>query len=359
MYGVVNDNNGTGNWYLATVDTVALIVTPIPLPTEWGLNAIAWEPLLWSNGDTDGSNGYSNMDKATTGTDRRLLDDFEVPPCEGWLITDFHSYQIWDTQPPGSGWDYVLDFYNDAGGAPDLAAGPIGIAITVSYNEVPTGRVWFGRDEYRTDYYFNVVDPNTGFPVCFDGGANGTRYWIEAHVVGPENNFFMVHAWPPSLSECWVNYEDNPPPQPGTGVFGDPADLAYKLTHRKVYSPVRELEVNPEVLPNLTGGPVTLSLHAGPVNANRNYVILAGVSGQVPGFYLPGGTVNVPLNWDFLTDILLGAGLFFGKTDSHGSAHTHVPIPVIGTPIYIYWAAVIGPAPPNWWASNGTILNMY
>jgi hypothetical protein len=125
-----------------------------------------------------------------------------------------------------------------------------------------------------------------------------------------------------------------------------------------VYPQVRELEINPEVMDTTTGGFATLSLHAGPANAHRLFVMLAGVSGHSPGFYLPGGTIHVPLNMDFITDNLLAGGYFFGKTDSNGDAHTVVPMPIVGVPVYVYWAGVIGPAVPGWWASNGTILNM-
>jgi hypothetical protein len=360
LYGIVNDNKGTGAWYLARVDISLMTIIPIATPVQDYLSSIAWEPLLWSNQDTDGLNAYSNLDPVSTGTglDRRLLDDFHVPPYEGWIITDFHSYNIWDTLPPGSGTDFALSFYNDLAGAPDIGSGPIGVSITSSYNEVATGRFWFTREEYRTDYYFDVVDPIKGLPVCFDGGANGKTYWVEMNVVGPENNFMLVHAWPPSLSECWVNYSDYGGAQPGTSVFGTPADLAYKLTHRKVFPPVRTLEINPEVLDTTTGGYAKLSLHAGPGYAHRLFVMLAGVTGHSPGFDLPGGYAHVPLNMDYITNTLLAGGYFFGITNANGTGHIIAPIPVIGAPVYIYWAAVIGPATPTWWASNGTILNM-
>jgi hypothetical protein len=344
MFASLNDNNGTGLWYLVTFSPALLTVNVIG-PTIDGLNAIAWEPILWSNGDTDGSNGYSNMDFGSTGIDRRLLDDFQVPAGEHWILTDFHSYNLWNTMAPGAGWDFVIDIYQDAGGMPGAW---IAQANTVSYAEVPTGRIQFGRPEYRTDYYFDLVD-GAGFPVVLGPGT----YWLEGHVVGPENNFWMIHAWPPSLSECWLNYADLAYFGPGSGYFGTAADLAYKLTHRKV----RVLEVVPEVLPNWVGGNFAFSLHAGPANAFRPYFILGSVSGFIPGFNLPNG-VLMPLNWDFVTTLLFNAGLFAGVTDVNGDGYIPVIMPPLGTPLYIYWAAVMGP-PPNWWASNSTILNVY
>jgi hypothetical protein len=343
MFASLNDNNSTGLWYLITVDPATLTASLVGT-TVSGLNAIAWEPILWSNGDTDGSNGYSNMDAATAGIDRRLLDDFEVPDGEHWIITDFHSYQIWNSMPVGSGSDFVLDIYEDAAGSPGAW---IATANTVSYNEVPTGRNWFGRDEYRTDYYFDLVD-GAGFPVVLGPGI----YWIEGHVVGPENNFWMVHAYPPGLSECWVNYEDFGF-MPGSDIFGTPADLAYKLTHRKA----RFLEVVPEVLNSRWGGPFTLCLHAGAENADRVGVILGGVSGCLPGFNLPDGT-HVPLNWDVITDLLLFTGLFIITTDENGEAYLNFVMPEKGPDIEICWVAVLKP-PPSWWASNCAVLHLY
>jgi hypothetical protein len=173
----------------------------------------AFADLLWDNGDTDGSNGYSNADRGAFGALRTLLDDFVVPDG-GWVLQDFHSYQIWNSMPPGSGTDYSLSIRADAGGSPGAV---IATAVTQSYSEAATGRVWFGRQEYETTYTFDDIPLGPGV------------YWIEGNVIGPENNFWMIRQQVTG-SECWINYEDFGGMMPGSALFGGPADLSFKLT---------------------------------------------------------------------------------------------------------------------------------
>jgi len=174
--------------------------------------APAFADLLWDNGDTDGSNGYSNAPRDAFGYQRDLLDDFVVP-AGGWVLQDLHTFQIWYSLPPGSGTDFVLNIRDDNGGSPGNV---IATAVTQSYSEAATGRVWFSRQEYEMTYNFNDIALSAG------------TYWIEGHVVGPENNFWMIHQGITG-SECWVNYEDLGY-GPGSGQFGVQADLAFTLT---------------------------------------------------------------------------------------------------------------------------------
>jgi hypothetical protein len=53
------------------------------------------------------------------------------------------------------------------------------------------------------------------------------------------------------------------------------------------------------------GGMIEFSLDAGAQHGNRNYVLLGGISGITPGLPLPGGMATLPLNWDFVTDLIL------------------------------------------------------
>ncbi|MBU0639335.1 MAG: PEP-CTERM sorting domain-containing protein [Planctomycetes bacterium] len=179
--------------------------------TSGGDGGGARDWIVWDNGDTDGSNGYSNAAKSTFGYKRSLLDDFVVD--SSFVINGLHTYQIWDTLPPGSGTDFELRFRVDNAGTPgDI----IGAATTSRYAETATGRYWFGRPEYRMDCYFHGPYLGPG------------RYWIEGNVIGPENNFWMVTS-AVTGSECWLNYEDYGL-MPGTELFGAPADLAFYLT---------------------------------------------------------------------------------------------------------------------------------
>lgn len=53
------------------------------------------------------------------------------------------------------------------------------------------------------------------------------------------------------------------------------------------------------------GGVVDFDIDGEAANANRNYILMAGVSGTSPGFLLPGGYVTMPINWDAFTSVVL------------------------------------------------------
>lgn len=85
------------------------------------------------------------------------------------------------------------------------------------------------------------------------------------------------------------------------------------------------------------GGGASFLLLAGVGNANRNYILLGGITGTVPGTPLPGGMATLPLNWDVFTDLVLNVintpvcSNFMGQLDGTGSANanfnTFGPIP--------------------------------
>jgi hypothetical protein len=86
-----------------------------------------------------------------------------------------------------------------------------------------------------------------------------------------------------------------------------------------------------------TGGTVDFNLDAGEVNFGREYLIIGGVSGSVPGLALPGGLV-LPVAWDefsrwMLTQINAGVFVdFYGILDGDGKADAQLisgPIPAI------------------------------
>jgi len=52
-----------------------------------------------------------------------------------------------------------------------------------------------------------------------------------------------------------------------------------------------------------TGCVLDLSLDAGAAYANRDYTVLAGMSGHLPGFTMPGGVV-LPVNWDSFSNMV-------------------------------------------------------
>ncbi len=76
------------------------------------------------------------------------------------------------------------------------------------------------------------------------------------------------------------------------------------------------------------GGTSQLQLNLGAAGANRNYVVLAGISGTSPGFQL--GKVHVDLNYDAITQLALGLlpflPGFLGTLDGAGRAQATVDL---------------------------------
>ncbi len=76
------------------------------------------------------------------------------------------------------------------------------------------------------------------------------------------------------------------------------------------------------------GGTSQLQLNLGAGFANRNYVVLAGVSGTAPGFQF--GKVHVDLNYDAITQLALGLlpflPGFLGTLDANGRANATVDL---------------------------------
>ena len=170
------------------------------------------QDILYDNGPTDGSNGYSNATAGVFGARRTLLDDFVLD--QDSTILDFHWTHIWNTFPPGSGVGLEISFLSDAGGAPGV---PLATATITGYSEVATGNTFFGRQEAASAVTMDGIDLGAGL------------YWFEATIVGPENNFWMIQA-NVNNSECWVNYDDLGGMMPGTSQFGAPADLNFYIT---------------------------------------------------------------------------------------------------------------------------------
>lgn len=94
-----------------------------------------------------------------------------------------------------------------------------------------------------------------------------------------------------------------------------------------------------------TGGSCEFTLAAGSGNADRNYIILGGVTGTSPGTPLPGGHATLPINWDVFTDIalsLLNSPVFvsfMGTLDGDGLGFATLNAPAlpssaIGTVMY-------------------------
>jgi hypothetical protein len=88
------------------------------------------------------------------------------------------------------------------------------------------------------------------------------------------------------------------------------------------------------------------------VHANRNYLVLGGLSGTQPGKLLPGGTAWLPLNWDLFTDLVVqlvntpNLQDFMGTLDEEGGGEAILNLPPVpgAAGITLYFAyAVNGP----------------
>ena len=90
--------------------------------------------------------------------------------------------------------------------------------------------------------------------------------------------------------------------------------------------PFNGLTVDRYKVSEITGGPVNFFLDAGVENAQRQYILLGTSSGTVPGIYLSGGQVILPVNWDLFTNIVMNLmntpafDHFLGPLDKNGLA---------------------------------------
>jgi len=177
-------------------------------PTNLGSDPFSHRDVLWDNGDTDGTNGYSTW----LDLGRYIYDDFSLSSSA--VLQDFHLLHIWNSFPPGSGTGLALDFYADAGGAPGAH---IATASISNYSEVATGRNWFGRQEARISVDFADIALGAG------------NYWVSYSVDGPENGFSMIRSTVTG-SELWWRADDLGIFGPGSSSFGVAADGAWVLT---------------------------------------------------------------------------------------------------------------------------------
>jgi hypothetical protein len=99
------------------------------------------------------------------------------------------------------------------------------------------------------------------------------------------------------------------------------------------FKAIGPLSLSDNQIDESAGGSIAFSLNAGTANANRNYLILGGLTGTEPGFPLPVGFVNLPLNWDVFTDLVLALANspvfsnFMGQLNNSGEAAAKLNAP--------------------------------
>ena len=160
--------------------------------------------LIWDNGDTDGTDGYSLL-----GNPRRaLLDDFEL--TKSAKLAEFRAYWIYTGTHTT---DIDVHFWTDDGGDPGEE---IAEMANIAFSEEATGRTWFGYAEYEVKQLFEGYKLGAG------------TYWCEAGVPSSQPNTFWMRKLEMWGSQCWCNYDDYGF-VPGVNVFGVQADISYQL----------------------------------------------------------------------------------------------------------------------------------
>jgi len=110
------------------------------------------------------------------------------------------------------------------------------------------------------------------------------------------------------------------------------------------------------------GGQVNFTLNGGTQNANQPYTLVGSLSGTEPGILLPGSTVTLPLNVDWLFNYILahlnspGFSNFQGTLDGSGTTTATLNAPAV--PTYVgstaHFAYAVGP--PWTEASNAAAI---
>ena len=184
----------------------------VPGAVRGGGGTLDTASVIYDNGSTDGSNGYTNGTVAVLGARRTLLDDFALGTTA--TLGGMEWTHLWQTASPPFGSGAEMDLRLDAGGAPGAVAQS---ASVTTYTETATGNVYFDRVE--------ALSCITILPITLDAGT----YWHESTIVGPDNDYWLVRATVTG-SECWTNYDDLGGLRPGSDTFGVEADLNFQLT---------------------------------------------------------------------------------------------------------------------------------
>ncbi|MFH2000759.1 MAG: cupredoxin family copper-binding protein [Planctomycetota bacterium] len=100
-----------------------------------------------------------------------------------------------------------------------------------------------------------------------------------------------------------------------------------------------------------SGGMVNFTLDAGPIYANRPYILLGSITGIEPGTPLPGGFATLPLNFDVFTDIVFSllntpvCSNFLSTLDNNGASsavlNTGGPLPAAAG-LVMWYAFALG-----------------
>jgi hypothetical protein len=150
------EDNNHANDAIATSVTLDFfhdVGIEVAAPMERGIK------MLWDNGDTDGSNGYSLLGNPQ----RRLLDDFEL--TQSAKISQSQCFMV-----AGSPTDMEVRFRVDDNKKPSSTI--YATSKDVKTTSKTTGRTWFGYPEYRVTYDFQ--------PIKLTKGIWWAEFWTSA-----------------------------------------------------------------------------------------------------------------------------------------------------------------------------------
>ena len=138
------------------------------------------------------------------------------------------------------------------------------------------------------------------------------------------------------MDTCWTRTDE----VPDSGLV----DMGF---HYGLFT-LPKLWVDFPFISEFKGGVIRFILNAETDNANRNYLLLGGLTGTDPGIPLPGGKATLPLNWDLFTNLAISLintpafSNFMGKLDGTGSAtatfDTLGPLPSGSAGLTLYFA---------------------
>jgi len=225
----------------------------------------------------------------------------------------------------GAWWDYTRLFFNDGqgfGSQPDWNS-----QITCVVEKIVFGDVNPTLDSVRQ--VTNTFGPTTDrlFHLSRKHIQSVDSVILDGQVLSPsqytthrEGTWITVYA-PPAVSlEVKFTYSVSLDMAVSTWDSSKGNYLYYNQLEPKW------LASSPDTLSESTGGRIEFVLEAGAENAQRNYLLLGGVSGTSPGTPLPGGQVTLPLNWDLFTTVAIALAntaafqQFMGTLDSQGSS---------------------------------------